>query len=85
MKKKPTLSFPIPKGEYSNFVGLKATKKELVLDFAFVEPTLKGEQPPGVLIQRIILPVEVAESLAKIILNALKKKYAKTKTKATKK
>ena len=79
--KKQKNSF-ILQGIYSNFVGIKSTEKETILDFCFREPTPIDAPTRILILKRIILPVEVSQRLGKILIkssNIIKKNVKKTK------
>lgn len=53
-------------GAYSNIANVHLSKKEVVIDFIFITP---GEAN---LVSRVILPIDHAESLEKVLSNLLK-------------
>lgn len=53
-------------GVYSNIANVHLSKKEVVIDFIFITP---GEAN---LVSRVILPIDHAEALEKVLSNLLK-------------
>lgn len=61
---------------FSNVAQVNATDREVMLDFAFIQPN----QKQGIVVAKIALTPEHAQKLSQVLLDVLKKHYEHSKS-----